>query len=117
MSITKYNSTARRFSFVASPDFKYYKLRDMKADKVYPIMGWYINEKGKYGPSAAIITDRFYVNVPQHIMEKLRKMEDDPEVIADVNAGKCGFQVKKYTTNTGSEGYTIEFKEVEPLPF
>lgn len=117
MSISTYNKSAKRFTFTASPDFKYYKLKDLKKDQIYPLLGWFINEKGKYGPSAALITDKFYVNVPQHIMDRLRDMEKDAELIEEINAGKAGFKAVTYTTNTGATGYSVEWVDVEPLPF
>lgn len=122
MSITRFNHVSP-FTFRAGKDFQYYTLKQIAEathnwqEKEFPIRALYINTKSRYGASPVAVCDSFYVNLPSHLMDDVRNIMADPEVVADINAGKCGFKIRAYQNSQGGESYTVEWIELHELPF
>lgn len=125
MSISKFNHKGNIFTFKADKDFQYYKLKDLAQykDKIFPLRALFISTKGRYGDAPVAVTDLFYVNLPGHLLADVKNIIQDPETVADINAGKCGFKVRAYQNQNGGESYSVEWVETEPdikaadLPF
>lgn len=122
MSITKFNHVSP-FTYRAGKDFQYYSLRQIAEsthnwkDKEFPLMALYINTKSRYGVAPVAVCDGFYVNLPSHLLDDVRNIMNDPEVVAEINAGKCGFKIRAYQNSQGGESYTVEWIDLASLPY
>lgn len=66
----------------------------------YKILGFYINKKSRYGDAPVAICEGFFANFPNHMLEEVKEILQDPEDIADIKAGKVGFTIEEYTSKT-----------------
>lgn len=71
--------------------------------------------EGKKGERAAIVTDGYNVNVPEHINADVKSIMSAPDEVAAVNAGKCGFEITTYEDNKYGNGicYSGNFYDIE----
>lgn len=113
----KYNKNGRVFSIDTEGWTDYVGLSDLyEKDKeaVYPVHGFYINRKSKFGPRPTLISDGYFVNLPSHMLDDVVDIMGDPEAVADIEAGKVGFKVRTYTSKTyNKECFGVEFVDVE----
>lgn len=125
MSISKFNKT-NSFIFKAPEGFQYYSLRDLVKkngqDMIYPVLALYINNKGRYGAQPLAVTDKFFVNLPSHLVEDVSAMINDKEVVDQINSARAGFRIRSYINRNGGESYSVEWLDVEApsdvkLPF
>lgn len=123
MSITKFNKNKKPlFTFTGTEGFKYFKLEELyKAngpDAVYPILGWFFHT-GKFGEQPVFFTHYCFINGPAHLTEQCKEIEQDPEAVAQINAGKAGFKIRDYINSLNKTSYSIEWVDVEEdkLPF
>lgn len=123
MSITKFNKNKKPlFTFNATEGFKFFKMEDLyKAngpDAVYPIRGWFYHT-GRYGEQPVFITDYCFINGPEHLTEQCKEIEQDPEAVAQINAGNAGFKIRDYINRYNKTSYSIEWVDVadDKLPF
>lgn len=95
--------------------------RDMKSlfkengpDTVYPIHGFYINKKSQFGLAPVIISDGYFVNCPQHMLDDVREILSDQEDIDAINAGAVGFKVREYLAKNykNKKCYSAEFVDL-----
>lgn len=103
-------------STVSNPT--YTNLQQLYADygssAVIPIRAIYINNKGMYGPQAAMaISENCIVNLPYHLLSVCMEMRNDPEAVEAINSGHAGFKVYQYTTKSGRTGYGVDWVDVE----
>ena len=97
-------------------DFEYYKLETLykaqpdKAQRVYAI---YRNDAGQYGTSYAVLLEKCYINLPQHVNKTCEDILNDSEYIDLINAGKCGIKPRKYTDKNGKERYSVEWIDID----
>lgn len=108
---------SRKFD-IDTTNFQYASLCDLfnqnGAEFVYPVRAIYINTKGKYADAPVIATDDCFVNCPSHMTETAREILADDEAIADINAGKVGFQIYGYTASKyHKDCFGVEFVDVE----
>lgn len=86
--------------------FEYKKLVDLYKEydegTVFPIQGIYINKKSKYGNAPVAICDKFFANLPAHMLEECEGILKSEEDIQDIKAGLVGFVIEPYE----SEGNT-----------
>lgn len=88
--------------------------RENGKDEVYPIVGVYINTKGKYGPQACIaINESLMVNLPAHMLEACEEMRKDQEAIDAINDGQAGFKVYQYTSKAGKTGFSVDWVDIQ----
>lgn len=117
---SKYNKGGASFTAKPAEGTGYCKLKDMAEaqgftpETTFKVGAVYLNNKGKYGTEAvAYITDPYtaLVNLPQHMVDTISDMRNDPEAVEAINAGKLGFTVYEYTGNNGT-GYSINFVDL-----
>lgn len=99
--VSKYNKV-NPFSYINTDGFNYVELQDIKdtvGDKPYKIEGLYINPKGKFGDEPVAIGDHILINLPRYLVEDVRDMLQDDEVINAIKAGKVGITVGEYTND------------------
>ena len=96
---TKYNKG--KIFDVDTTGFTYASIKDLfnenGAKHIYPLRGIWINTKGKFGDQPLVATDKFYVNLPTHMLNTCKEIMKDDEAINDINNGKAGFQIYSYT--------------------
>ena len=68
------------------------------AGEVFKIDGLYINKKSSYGdhPVAILVKEEFLVDLPAHLVEDVKLMLQDPEVIEAIKNGNVGFTIHEY---------------------
>ena len=68
------------------------KLEDLfneQPDHLFQIDGLFINTKSKYGDRPFVAFDKVYLaDLPQHMLEVVKDMIGDPEVVEEINSGK-----------------------------
>ena len=96
MSFATRHSKGSKFN-VNTEGYTYAKLSDLELGKAYVIQALYINTKGNYDPNPiAPIIDGVLVNLPAHLTNEVKAIIESDEDVADINAGKVGFEVEEY---------------------
>ena len=100
----KYNKL-RLFDHELPEKAEYFKIEELvkKGIEEVTVRGFYINFKSYYGPSVVLVTDDYYINLPQHFVETVKGIEQDPQAVALINQGKVkaefySYETKKYGT-------------------
>ena len=120
---SKYNSTSssNMFTFKQIENAPYVKCKQLYDEgyregvKTFVILGTFVNEASRYGRSAALICDGFYISLPEHMIKKVDEILQDPEAIADINARKVGGYIYKYQNRNGGDSYSVTFVDLTPL--
>ena len=117
MSITKFNKKAVKFDFEPGKDFEYKSLKTLYSEYgkgvIYKVNALYINTSGMYGEQPLIVTDKEYVNLPTHLLETVKEIRDDEDMVNDINNGKVGFEIYEYDSNKNNrKGYSINWVEL-----
>ncbi len=82
-------------------------------NKVYPIKGFFINSKSKFGPRPVVVTPDFMADLPQHMLETVNQIIADPETVQQINDGKAGFRIRSYISKTyNKECFTVSFVDL-----
>ena len=121
---SKYNTqpTSTLFTYKQIPDAPFAKLKDLYADgyrengKTFIIRGAFINEKSRYGASAAFMCDGYNISLPQHMLDDVRDMLADQDAISAMNAGTAGGYVYSYKNRNGGDSYSVRFVDIKPAP-
>lgn len=120
MSITKFNNKGNSFTYRAPEGTPYKKLKDLydkkHPDNIWTILGAFVHD-GQYGENAVLVTSDCYVNLPDHMVRRIKDLISDDEVIAQINAGAAGFKIYEYENKKGNKSYSVTFVDREPLPF
>ena len=102
----KYNKT-KLFSFSIPSEYEYISLSELYQkngkDKVYPVLAMYINKKSRYGEAPILATDENLVNIPTHMLDTVKTMMNDEEVIDACNNKKLGFTIYQYVNRNNKE--------------
>lgn len=100
------NYNKQRLFFYELPEnAEYFKIGELmeKGIEEVTVWGFYINNKSHFGESAVLMTDDYYVNLPQHFVETVKKIMQDPQAVEMINQGKVkaefySYETKKYGT-------------------
>lgn len=98
--------------------FTYKSLEDLykaSADVIYILRGIYINRRSRYGDAPVAILDKCFVNLPQHLLQTAEEMLADDDTIADIKAGRAGFEVETYTSREGRLCYGVHWLDIKPI--
>lgn len=106
------NNKGSLFNYRMPEGSPYYKLEELDQDQTYEIRGLWINETGKFGPSATLICDGFGVNVPKHLLQDCRIILQSPEKVEAINAGTAGFKPRKAVNKAGQEFASLTWVEL-----
>lgn len=90
----------------------YYKASDLAPGVALKLMSLYINEGGKYGPSAVagFVGDDLegYVNLPSYFVPIVRAILADREAVGEIVDGKALIIPRRYDKD-GKEYSTVDF--------
>lgn len=115
----KYNKGSR-FEFKATEGFEYKKLEELYKEgeiNVLPVMALYINTKGKFGDRPLAVTANCFVNLPNHMLDTVKAMLADDELIEAINKGMVAMEIYKYHDSTyDKDCYSVNWVDAD-LPF
>lgn len=80
-------------------------------DKVYTVHALFINTKSRFGEAPLIVTEDYMVNAPKHLLDTVKAMMDDKDVVNLINERKVGFKIYSYHGRNG-KGYSVEWVHV-----
>ena len=98
----KFKVNSDNFPFVALKDvIKENGHRTLRVQGMFTFM----SKKGKISKERPVlIADGMKINLPDHCLNDVKKIMDNPEYVAAVNAGKCGFKTSEYTDENYGNG-------------
>lgn len=107
------------FTFKPDPTAPYMKLAELLAANdgdltvIYPVRALYINTKSKFGTQCSAALDECLVNLPAHKVEDVQAILAEPDAVAQINAGECGFRIRPYVDNNGVDRLTIDWVDLK----
>ena len=107
----KHNKTGVIFD-INIKEFPYFSLYKIDDTLIYNVKGMYIKPDGQHGPYPIIIGDGMLIGLPEHLIDEVKAILNDPEDIATIKAGKVGFKVRKYTDKSGTERKSIDWVDM-----
>lgn len=121
MSITRFNESIAYFTYDKEKSRPYTNLetlyKEHGKDKVYKVLGLYINE-GKFGEQGSAVLEDVQVNLPKHLNNVIKEICSDEELVSDINAGKVGFKIYEYISKKYNvKAYSIRWVDIEPEDF
>lgn len=112
--LDKYNK-GNRFEFEAPEDFEFVKPKELYEDEnennKRPLKALFINNKSKFGDSAVAVTTSELVNLPNHMVQEVKEMMQDDEVIDLINNDKVMIKIYTYNNKYG-KCYGVKFEEI-----
>lgn len=90
---------------VNTEGFKFNRLKDVyeNDDVKYYVKGLYIFST-QYGDSAVVALSDKFVNLPNHMINDVKDMIADDEIVDAINAGKVGFTIRTYDDKKHGKG-------------
>ena len=116
MGIASYNKGSN-FD-IKFEDRTWVKLEDLYNEQegvVFTIDGVFINRKSKFGPRPFIAFDKIYLaDLPNNMLETVEEIIGNPDIVAQINEGKAGFEAKSYMNDKyNRECYYIKFHDIK----
>lgn len=110
--LDKYNK-GNLFDFEAPEDFEFVKPKELFENEVTqrPLKALFINNKSKFGDSAVAVTTSELVNLPNHMVQEVKEMMQDDEVIDLINNDKVMIKIYTYNNKYG-QCYGVKFEEI-----
>lgn len=109
--LDKYNNK-RLFEYDTTKEREYTNLQKLfnkfDKDKIYIVHALFINTKSRFGEAPVIVTSDYMVNTPKHLLETVKQMMNDSEVVKLINSRKVGFKIYSYRGKNGM-GYSVEW--------
>ena len=112
MSLAAKLNKGNKFFYRMPEGSPYYKLDDLDPKQSYEVKGLWINEEGKFGPSATMICDGFGVNLPRHLVPICREILADQDFVDGINSGVFGFKIRKAQNKAGQEFLSVEWVDL-----
>lgn len=112
---TKHNKGGINWG-INTEGFTYFSLAELYKQNpkaVYILRGVYINRQSRFGDSPVAILDRFFANLPQHLLPVCEQMLQDEESIQDIKAGRAGFEIETYTSREGRLCYGVRWLDIQ----
>lgn len=105
------------FDFEAPEHFEYRTLADLagQGKTEHQLKALFINTKSRFGDSPVAVTNESYVNLPNHLLDTVRNLMADDEIVYAINQGAIGFKIREYTSKQWGRNYTVEFIQINPL--
>lgn len=114
----KYNKGGITFDIDIS-GFTFVDLKSLYSkapNEVFKFDGLYINKKSSFGdhPVAIMCKEEMLVDLPAHLVEDVKSMLQDQEVIEAIKNGKVGFSIHEYEQKQFKKKcYGIHWEDIE----
>lgn len=116
----KYNKNFAKFDFRPAEDFEFKSLKDLyngaKGKNTYLVLGMYINHKSMYGDAPVIVSEDFFINLPKHLLDTVKEMLEDSELVTAINKREFGIEVYEYETyeyeTNGKTCYSVNWVDM-----
>ena len=82
------------------------------ADDILTVQGMYTHNKSQFGEKGIIITPTVNIDCPEHMIKMIKEVISDPELVAGVNAGKCGLKFRSYEDDHGVTRWSATFVDI-----
>ena len=117
MSIARFNNEVVKFEFEPSKDFTFKTLEELYKkngkDEVYTVKGMFINTKGLYGDNPIVVCSEYFVSLPHHLVDVVKEIRQDKQLVNDINGGKVGFEIYEYVqTKYNHKCYSINWLDI-----
>lgn len=111
MSLKNFNSNFDRIDWgVDAEKWEFKKCSEMKLGEEYALKGLYISKDRGYGNGAVALLDGYKLNLPKHMLERVKEILEDEESIEEIKSGKAYIVISSYVSQTYKKtGYSIEF--------
>lgn len=78
------------------------------------VRGMYVSNKGEYGPSPVLVIDGINLNLPKHMVDKVKMIRGNADMVQAINEGKCGFKIREYQDkkNSNVTRLTVDFYDM-----
>lgn len=100
---------------VDTKNFKWVNLETLfntDPDKTYTLLGLF-TKGSKFGKEPDAIIQGYKVNLPRHLLDTVEDILDDNQVIEAIKAGKVGFKVYSYHSNTyNRDAYSVTWLDL-----
>lgn len=122
MTISKFNESIAYFTYDKEKSRPYTNLetlyKEHGKDKVYKVLGLYINE-GKFGEQGSAVLEDIQVNLPKHLNNVIKEIRSDEKLVSDINAGLVGFSIYEYIPKNYNniKAYSIRWEDIELIDF
>ena len=122
MSTSRFNESIAYFTYDKEKSRPYTNLetlyKEHGKDKVYEILGLYINE-GKFGEQGSAVLEDEQVNLPKHLVNVIKEIRSDEKLVSDINAGLVGFSIYEYIPKNYNniKAYSIRWEDIELADF
>ena len=98
MGFERFNRGSK-FNVIDTDGYEYRKLEELYKEYgkevEYPIRALYIN-KTKYGESAIAVTDGYLINLPSHVVNDVKEIIADEELVQIINEGRVSITIYEY---------------------
>ena len=116
MSFASRHNKGSKFN-VNTEGFEYRSLEELyKEDPaaIWRIQGIYINKKSKYGDAPVAICEKFFANLPSHLLDECLGILASDEDVSDIKAGAVGFSVYTYEREGETDiYYSINWEDID----
>lgn len=96
---SKYNK-GTKYNYTMKEGAEFFSLEELfkKYDEnsIFPVYGFFINTKGKYGDNPVAMSHDFYISLPEHLLDDVKAIMNDDEATEQINAGGLGLQIRTY---------------------
>ena len=111
MSFATKRNKGSKFN-INTEGFQFKKLSQLVEGTVYPVFGVTIF-RTKYGDSPTAILSDCFLNLPKHMADDIFSILEDDQDITDINAGKVGLKLRRYTGKDGNEYIGCEWVDIK----
>lgn len=104
-----------RFTYDSSEN-EFISLVDYANSRTYDhgiVRGFFITN-GKYGERPVMIVDGYNINLPVHLLSKIKEIRANADAVTAINNGLCGFRIRMYEDGHDIVRYTVDLYDIKP---
>lgn len=118
MGFNKFNKGSQ-FTPINTEGYEYKKPDELfetyGEDTTYPIRALYVNDT-KFGESAVATTDGYFINLPTHIVNDVKEIIADENLVNMINEGRVSISLYEYfSSKYKGTFYGVKWVESEPV--
>lgn len=117
MTISKMNKGQKLFNFQMPEGAEFKSLKDLYeqfgAEYIHVLTGCYISTKGNFGEQPVLLTPNYFVNAPKHLLDTVKDIMSDEDIIKQINGTNAGFVIETYKDKTHNRTcYSVRFVDL-----